>query len=964
MAEKTNVYFLAEITKGYGNGDCILLENIDINGNIIHALIDTGRKVYEGVVSKFLKKHNVKKLEFLLITHMHIDHNGDTISVMENYEIDKLILKEFDLKWSPDGTQKAYEDIIIKAIKKKIKKILGVSHESLISEEYSPSRSDKFKNVINKLANKENFEFFNQNNTSFKFGSAEIKIMNWEIFDINGNLFIPSLIHDDNQIILRDVYDSENCNSLGVLLIQGNKKAFFSGDMNNIPKKVGNIKIGDEDRLKEQIGKVDLLKLGHHGYQNSNTRDYLNILKPEYSIITNDCDCILLETAEFLEKNKVNFLYSTYDKYEVSAIMSNEDIILGFGTKGLKKIKDKIYYITEEDIYKNYLKCEYSIKYNIIEKDSNNWDELKNIIENQKIEENININREEKIILLNSIKINLITNEKYEYYIANSSIKINNYQKIELISKEKDITILRDKTLLDFPIFYIENASLILGDEKMKGKIIIDGNKQNVSSNSNLIKLIGSEYTQYSNVILRNNLNRTTKRTFKSSNLNINRFFGSAIYSVNSIMNLYGGEITDNIHEIMIDKNNEESTLPKIIKDNIFYCSRGAGIYMINKSILNMYDGKICNNKGINNSIIYTNLESSKFKKKNSKIEQNCKGVGIFANKNCKVFLFKGEISNNIAINSGKIFLKTSENNQINDISVINSCIYGSAIFLANNSYFQMDKDFIIKDNNCELNTEINIEKNNKVDEVNNSIRGGQIYFNKSIINIKGGLIENGISNSKNKKNIDESLKIKLGDANQGGAIDAVNCNNIEINNITISKCNSDKGGGIFISQSPTKISNSIFECNTAKKFGGAIFINKNSEIELINSQIINNISQNGSGGGIYAQGNLIIDGKDTLISDNVAETYGGGIMIKSDCKIKDGKICHNKALKNSGGGIKIDGNLEITNGKICKNWAYLNGGGIDYESSKNFIYNSEKVSIYKNKANNLGDDIFPLKNK
>ena len=73
-------------------------------------------------------------------------------------------------------------------------------------------------------------------------------------------------------------------------------------------------------------------------------------------------------------------------------------------------------------------------------------------------------------------------------------------------------------------------------------------------------------------------------------------------------MNLYGGEITDNIHEIMIDKNNEESTLPKIIKDNIFYCSRGAGIYMINKSILNMYDGKIYNNKGINNSIIYTNI--------------------------------------------------------------------------------------------------------------------------------------------------------------------------------------------------------------------------------------------------------------------------------------------------------------------------------------------------------------------
>ena len=117
MAEKTNVYFLAEITKGYGNGNCILLENININGNILHALIDTGRKVYEGVVCKFLEKHNVKKLEFLVITHMHGDHNGDTLSVLQKYHVDKLIMKEFDLKWSPDGTQETYEDIIIKAKK-------------------------------------------------------------------------------------------------------------------------------------------------------------------------------------------------------------------------------------------------------------------------------------------------------------------------------------------------------------------------------------------------------------------------------------------------------------------------------------------------------------------------------------------------------------------------------------------------------------------------------------------------------------------------------------------------------------------------------------------------------------------------------------------------------------------------------------------------------------------------------
>ena len=134
----------------------------------------------------------------------------------------------------------------------------------------------------------------------------------------------------------------------------------------------------------------------------------------------------------------------------------------------------------------------------------------------------------------------------------------------------------------------------------MKGKIILDGNKKEVISNSNLIKLRESEYYQYSNVILCNNLNRTIKKTEKASNINSNKFFGSAIYSINSKINIYGGEISENIHEIFIDENNEESILPKKIKENILYCSRGAGIYMINKSILNMYGGKISNNKGIN----------------------------------------------------------------------------------------------------------------------------------------------------------------------------------------------------------------------------------------------------------------------------------------------------------------------------------------------------------------------------
>ena len=74
----------------------------------------------------------------MCITHSHGDHNGDTISVLDKYKVDLLIMKEYDYYWCPDGTQKMYENILAKAIEKNIK-VLGVSFESLGSKEYSPS---------------------------------------------------------------------------------------------------------------------------------------------------------------------------------------------------------------------------------------------------------------------------------------------------------------------------------------------------------------------------------------------------------------------------------------------------------------------------------------------------------------------------------------------------------------------------------------------------------------------------------------------------------------------------------------------------------------------------------------------------------------------------------------------------------------------------------------------------------
>jgi glyoxylase-like metal-dependent hydrolase (beta-lactamase superfamily II) len=155
MREKTIIYFFSEVNRGATCGDCMLLENIDSNGVIRHALIDSGFSINFNGIRLLFQKHNVKKLEFFCITHSHGDHNGGAIHFLNNFPVDLIIMKEFDSYWSPGGSQGQYEKIIMKAIDKNIK-ILGVSYVSLGSSEYSPSRSETFKTAITK-AKEENF---------------------------------------------------------------------------------------------------------------------------------------------------------------------------------------------------------------------------------------------------------------------------------------------------------------------------------------------------------------------------------------------------------------------------------------------------------------------------------------------------------------------------------------------------------------------------------------------------------------------------------------------------------------------------------------------------------------------------------------------------------------------------------------------------------------------------------------
>ena len=84
--------------------------------------------------------------------------------------------------------------------------------------------------------------------------------------------------------------------------------------------------------------------------------------------------------------------------------------------------------------------------------------------------------------------------------------------------------------------------------------------------------------------------------------------------------------------------------------------------------------------------------------------------------------------------------------------------------------------------------------------------------------------------------------------------------------------------------------------------------------------------------------------------------------MAKNHCLIKNCIICQNKAILYSGGGICVDGNLLLEKAKIFLNSCKERGGGIDYSSSKNFLYDKNKIDsmVYDNISVKNGNNIYP----
>lgn len=229
-----------------GQGDCTFMKSPE---NVTY-LIDGGSSDVKGVgkyrIEPFLKSKGIWKLDYVILTHLDIDHISGVLEIVENnkagsYEgniaIGHLILPNVQDK------NKEYMDIVSLAESKGIK-VLYIQKGDVLKE-----------NLIT-------ITCLNPSSTALNADNASSVVL--------------SVNYGNFDLLLTG--DLEGEGERQVLYILHNTSLLISPED----------KYADEI-ISEPIGiakDYDVLKVAHHGSKNSTFEEFLSIIKPEYSIIS------------------------------------------------------------------------------------------------------------------------------------------------------------------------------------------------------------------------------------------------------------------------------------------------------------------------------------------------------------------------------------------------------------------------------------------------------------------------------------------------------------------------------------------------------------------------------------------------------------------------------------------------------------------------------------------------------
>ena len=218
---------------------------------------DNGQ-VLEDRLFRHLKQVGVKKLDFILGTHVHSDHIGSADEVLKRYPVDKFYLKRYSderitTQWRLWDNLYNYDNAIKTALERGVNLIQDIS----------------------------------DNDSHFTMGDMDIQLYNYKNeYDSEGKL--------------KKVFD-DNSNSIVAVVTVAGKRIYLGGDLDNAE--------GAEDKLGSVIGKVDMMKWNHHYDATiSNTVNFINNLSPSIVVQTSGSDINRESTRALLREKNIKIL--------------------------------------------------------------------------------------------------------------------------------------------------------------------------------------------------------------------------------------------------------------------------------------------------------------------------------------------------------------------------------------------------------------------------------------------------------------------------------------------------------------------------------------------------------------------------------------------------------------------------------------------------------------------------------
>lgn len=264
-----------------GHSDCIIVES---NGHfgMIDAAEDTdfpadkpwlNLKGYEDDVIDYIFKNiadenGIVTLDFVIATHCHSDHIGgfDTVINHPNVVVKEAFLKPYHNETTFILERKRWDNV----------EVYTQMYDALVA-----------KNAVIH----EEFE-----GHTFMHGDLKITLLN-------------------GKYRKRRAKFGENINSVVTLVEANGTRALLVGDLN--------YKDGDEKIIADKVGKVNLLKVGHHGYFGSTSARFAKILSPEYAIVTNTIKAIYPDVKYKLKKIARAKIITTVENNGIKAILND-----------------------------------------------------------------------------------------------------------------------------------------------------------------------------------------------------------------------------------------------------------------------------------------------------------------------------------------------------------------------------------------------------------------------------------------------------------------------------------------------------------------------------------------------------------------------------------------------------------------------------------------------------------------